>query len=149
VNDLDKISHLAELGFNIAQPKGYKPHSLERLFREAVKAVTELHGVELSSTDYKCTISGRIQKTIDRMGDDQAYVPERKGIDVKADEFANFFVENILKGICNGKPGRLKKMSNNLADGYYSSTLRIRREYWAERNNSNEDELNPNKEELK
>lgn len=140
MSESDKISYLAELGFNIAQPRGYKPHSLERLFREAVKAVTELHGIELSSNDYKCTISGRIQKTIDRMGNDQAYIPERKGIDVKADEFANFFVENFLKGICDGKPGRLKKMSNNLADGYYSSTLRIRREYWNERNNSNEEE---------
>ncbi|KKG11216.1 type I-D CRISPR-associated protein Cas10d/Csc3 [Methanosarcina sp. 2.H.A.1B.4] len=138
MNVSDKISHLAELGFKIAQPKGYKPHSLERLFREAVKAVTELHGVELSSNDYKCTISGRILKTIDRMGDEQAYIPEKKGIDVKTDEFADFFVENILKGICDGKPGRLKKMSNNLADGYYSSILRIRRDYWDERNKSKE-----------
>ncbi|MGB9929171.1 MAG: type I-D CRISPR-associated protein Cas10d/Csc3 [Methanosarcina sp.] len=140
MNDLNKINHLAELGFNIAQPKGYKPHSLERLFREAVKAVTELHGIKLSNKDYKSTISGRIQKTLDRMGDDQAYIPERKGIDIKADEFADFFVENILEDICNGKPGRLKKMSNNLADGYYSSILRIRREYWNERNNSSEEE---------
>ncbi|MFZ2497400.1 type I-D CRISPR-associated protein Cas10d/Csc3 [Methanosarcina sp.] len=140
MSNSDKICHLAELGFSIAQPKGYKPHALERLFREAVKAVTELHGIELSSNDYKCTISGRIQKTIDRMGDDQAYIPEKKGIDIKADEFADYFVENILKGICDGKPGRLKKMSNSLADGYYSSTLQIRRNYWEEKNNSKETE---------
>jgi CRISPR-associated protein Csc3 len=68
------------------------------------------------------------------MGDDQAFVPEKMGLDAKADDFANYFVENILNGICAGKPGRLKKMSNNLADGYYSATLSIRRKYWEERN---------------
>jgi len=39
-----------------------------------------------------------------------------------------------------GKPGRLKKMSNNLADGYYSATLGIRREYWKERNSKSENQ---------
>lgn len=134
MNESDKICHLAKLGFEIAQPKGYKPHAVERLFRESVKAITELHGVDLSKCDYRATVSGRIQKTIDRMGDDQAFVPERMGLDAKADDFADYFVENILNGICAGKPGRLKKMSNNLADGYYSATLSIRRKYWEERN---------------
>jgi CRISPR-associated protein Csc3 len=134
MNESDKICHLAKLGFEIAQPKGYKPHAVERLFRESVKAITELQGVDLSKCDYRATVSGRIQKTIDRMGDDQAFVPERMGLDAKADDFADYFVENILNGICAGKPGRLKKMSNNLADGYYSATLSIRRKYWEERN---------------
>jgi CRISPR-associated protein Csc3 len=134
MNESDKICHLAKLGFEIAQPKGYKPHAVERLFRESVKAITELHGVDLSKCDYRATVSGRIQKTIDRMGDDQAFVPERLGLDAKADDFADYFVENILNGICAGKPGRLKKMSNNLADGYYSATLSIQRKYWEERN---------------
>ena len=134
MNESDKICHLAKLGFEIAQPKGYKPHAVERLFRESVKAITELQGVDLSKCDYRATVSGRIQKTIDRMGDDQAFVSERMGLDVKADDFADYFVENILNGICAGKPGRLKKMSNNLADGYYSATLSIRRKYWEERN---------------
>jgi CRISPR-associated protein Csc3 len=134
MNESDKICHLAKLGFEIAQPKGYKPHAVERLFRESVKAITDLQGVDLSKCDYRATVSGRIQKTIDRMGDDQAFVPERMGLDAKADDFADYFVENILNGICAGKPGRLKKMSNNLADGYYSATLSIRRKYWEERN---------------
>lgn len=129
----DKITQLAELGFKIAQPKGFKPHSLERLFRESVKAVTELHGIEFSDKDYKSIISGRIQKSVDRMVQDQAFIPERKGLDIKADEFAGFFVDYILNDICEGKAGRLKKMSNNLADGYYSSTLRIRRKYWEDK----------------
>lgn len=134
MNESDKICHLAKLGFEIAQPKGYKPHAVERLFRESVKAITELQGVDLSKCDYRATVSGRIQKTIDRIGEDQAFVPERMGLDAKADDFADYFVENILNGICAGKPGRLKKMSNNLADGYYSATLSIRRKYWEERN---------------
>jgi len=141
MNESDKICHLAKLGFEIAQPKGYKPHAVERLFRESVKAITELQGVDLSKCDYRATISGRIQKTIDRMGDDQAFVPERMGLDAKADDFADYFVENILNGICAGKPGRLKKMSNNLADGYYSATLSIRRKYWEERNSKSVNEF--------
>ena len=49
MNESDRICHLAELGFKIAQPKGFKPHAVERLFRESVKAITELRGVDLSS----------------------------------------------------------------------------------------------------
>jgi CRISPR-associated protein Csc3 len=133
MNESDKICRLADLGFKIAQPKGFKPHAVERLFRESVKAITELRGVDLSKCDYRATVSGRIQKTIDRMGDDQAFVPERTGLDAKADEFADYFIDKILIGICEGKPGRLKKMSNSLADGYYSATLSIRRRYWDDR----------------
>ena len=136
MNESDKICHLADLGFKIAQPKGYKPHAVERLFRESVKAITELRGVNLSKCDYRATVSGRIQKTIDRMGDDQAFVPGRMGLDAKADEFADYFVDNILNNICEGKPGRLKKMSNSLADGFYSATLSISRRYWDEKNSN-------------
>lgn len=139
MKEADKINHLAELGFKIAQPTGYKPHAVERIFREAVKSVTDMHGIELSENDYKATISGRIQKTIERMADDQAFIPERKGLDARADEFAEYFVKNILIDICNGKPGRLKKMSNNLADGYYASTLRLKRQYWDEKNQKKEE----------
>lgn len=133
MEESDKVNQLAVLGFEIAQPKGYKPHAVERLFRESVKAVTGFRGLKLSNNDYKAAISGRIQKTIDRMGEDQAFIPGRKDIDAKADEFADYFVDYILIDICEGKPGRLKKLSNNLADGYYSATLRIRREYWKDR----------------
>lgn len=133
MNESDKICHLAKIGFKIAQPKGYKPHAVERLFRESVKAITELRGVDLSKCDYRASVSGRIQKSLDRMAEDQAFIPERMGLDAKADEFADFFVNEILNGICDGKPGRLKKMSNNLADGYYSATLSIRREYWKDK----------------
>lgn len=140
MKESDKVCRLAELGFAIVQPKGFKPHAVERLFRESVKAIIGLRGVELSSCDYKSTVSGRIQKTLDRMAEDQAFIPDRKGVDARADEFADFFVENILNDICDGKPGRLKKMSNNLADGYYSSTLKIRRKYWDIKNKSNSTE---------
>jgi CRISPR-associated protein Csc3 len=138
MNESDRICRLAELGFKIAQPKGFKPHAVERLFRESVKAITELQGVDLSKCDYRATVSGRVQKTLDRMGDDQAFVPERSGLDAKADEFAEYFVDMILNEICAGKPGRLKKMSNNLANGYYSATLNIRRQYWKDRNSKSE-----------
>ena len=134
MNESNKICHLAEIGFKIAQPKGHKPHAVERLFRESVKAITELRGVDLSKCDYMASVSGRIQKTLDRMAEDQAFIPERMGLDAKADEFADFFVNEILNGICDGKPGRLKKMANNLADGYYSATLSIRRKYWDDKN---------------
>ncbi len=137
----DRICRLAELGFEIAQPKGYKPYAVERLFREAVKAVTELRGIDLSKCDYRSTVSGRIQKTLERMGEDQAFVPRREVLDEKADAFAQYFVEEILNGICNGKPGMLKKMANNLADGYYSATLNIRRRYWNEKRSSTQEDV--------
>jgi CRISPR-associated protein Csc3 len=140
MNESDKICHLAELGFKIAQPKGYKPYAVERLFRESVKAITELRGVNLSKCDYRATVSGRIQKAIERMGDDQAFIPGRMELDAKADEFADYFVDNILNNICEGKPGRLKKMSNSLADGFYSATLRISRRYWDEKNSNNKNQ---------
>jgi len=141
MNESDKICHLAEIGFRIAQPKGFKPHAVERLFRESVKAITELKGIDLSRCDFKASVSGRIQKTLDRMAEDQAFIPERMGLDAKADEFADFFVNEILNGICDGKPGRLKKMANNLADGYYSATLSIRRKYWNEKNLKNSETI--------
>jgi CRISPR-associated protein Csc3 len=140
MNESDKICHLAELGFKIAQPKGYKPYAVERLFRESVKAITELRGVNLSKCDYRATVSGRIQKAIERMGDDQAFIPGRMELDAKADEFADYFVDNILNNICEGKPGRLKKMSNSLADGFYSATLSISRRYWDEKNSNNKNQ---------
>jgi len=141
MNESDKICHLAEIGFRIAQPKGFKPHAVERLFRESVKAITELKGIDLSRCDFKASVSGRIQKTLDRMAEDQAFIPERMGLDAKADEFADFFVNEILNGICDGKSGRLKKMANNLADGYYSATLSIRRKYWNEKNLKNSETI--------
>jgi len=141
MNESDKICRLAEIGFKIAQPKGYKPHAVERLFRESVKAITELRGVGLSGCDFKASVSGRIQKALDRMADDQAFIPERMGLDAKADEFADLFVNEILNGICDGNPGRLKKMANNLADGYYSATLSIRRKYWENKNLKSNDTI--------
>jgi len=101
-----------------------------------VKAITELRGVNLSKCDYRATVSGRIQKAIERMNDDQAFIPGRMELDAKADEFADYFVDNILNNICEGKPGRLKKMSNSLADGFYSATLSISRRYWDEKNSN-------------
>jgi CRISPR-associated protein Csc3 len=133
MQESDRICHLAKLGFEIAQPNGYKPHAVERLFREALKAITELRGVDFSKCDYTAAISGRIQKSIGRMAEDQAFIPNKMGLDARADKFAEFFVAEILNGICEGKPGRLKKMSNSLADGYYSATLSLRNKYWEEK----------------
>jgi CRISPR-associated protein Csc3 len=62
MNESDKINQLAELGFEIAQPKGYKPHAVERLFRESVKAVIGFRGMKLSSSDYKSAVSGASRK---------------------------------------------------------------------------------------
>ncbi len=124
----DRINHLAELGFGIVQPEEQKPYAVERLFRESVKAITDLQGVELSINDYKSVISGRIQKTIERMRSDSTSIPDRENIAARADEYADYFVEKILNEMCEGKISRLKKLSNSFADGYYSSTLRIQRD---------------------
>jgi len=124
----DIIEELAKKGLEIIKPSGYKPYRVERLFRESTKAVTDLGRTRISKQDYVNEISGRLQKTIRRMMDsDEYYFPEgfkMENLDEKTDEFAKFYVEEILMNLCDGNPGRLKKLSNNLADGFYAATLR-------------------------
>jgi CRISPR-associated protein Csc3 len=129
----NKLDHLSELGYRVAIPKSYKAYAVEKPFREAVKAITETDK-ELGEKDYKNLVSGRLRKGLERT--DQTFSKSKddldteKGFSERVDEFADFFVEEIFYGLCDGKTSKLKRKSNNFADAYYSGILK--------RKNSNE-----------
>jgi CRISPR-associated protein Csc3 len=123
----NKLDHISELGYRVAIPKSYKAYAVERPFREAVKAITETDK-ELGEKDYKNLVSGRLRKGLERT--DQTFSKSKddldteKGFGERVDEFADFFVEEIFYGLCDGRPGKLKRKSNNFADAYYSGILK-------------------------
>ena len=123
------VDELARLAFSVGRPRSFKPYAVERLFRESVKAVKSTGTMQtLNRDDHVSLVSGRVQKAVSR--GDQLWIPSREklgtelGFGERADLFAAFFVDQILYGLCDGKPGRLKKVSNNLSDGFFAATLR-------------------------
>lgn len=123
------IDEMARLAFSVGRPRSFKPYAVERLFRESVKAVKSTGTMQnLSRDDYVSLVSGRVQKAVSR--GDQLWIPSKEKLDTelgfgeRADLFAAFFVDKILYDLCDGKPGRLKKISNNLSDGFFAATLR-------------------------
>ena len=127
----ERIDELAHLAFDVARPTSFKPYAVERVFRESVKAVTETGTTRPGRQDCVYYVSGRIQKMIDRS--EQVYpVSEDKAskdgnFSERVDAYAEFFVDEILFDICEGRPSRLKRLSNNLADGFYAATLGLMR----------------------
>ncbi|MHC1599624.1 MAG: type I-D CRISPR-associated protein Cas10d/Csc3, partial [Candidatus Methanospirareceae archaeon] len=123
------VDEMARLAFSVGRPRSFKPYAVERLFREGVKAVKSTGTMQtLNRDDYVSLVSGRIQKAVSR--GDQLWILSREklgtelGFGERANLFAAFFVDQILYGLCDGKPGRLKKVSNNLSDGFFAATLR-------------------------
>jgi len=126
------IDELAKLAFDIARPTSFKPYAVERVFRESVKAITDVGTIQPGPEDCKRYVSGRIQKMLDR-GEQVYRVSEEKATldgdyGVRIERYAEFFVDELLVGLCDGKPSRLKRLSNNFADGFYAATLRLMRE---------------------
>jgi len=124
----NKLDKLAELGFRVAIPKTYKPYAVERPFRESVKAITKIGIDDLGEEDYKNLVAGRLRKGLERGSQTFSKSKEdlgtEKGWGERIDEFAEYFVEEIFYGICDGNPGKLKRKSNNMADAYYSGVLK-------------------------
>ncbi len=127
MNESDKICHLADLGFKIARPKGFKPHAVERLFRESVKAITELRGIDLSDAIIERRSPDASRRLSTEWGMIRLLFQKEWVLMPRQMSLLTYFVDKILNGICEGKPGRLKKMSNSLADGNHSSYAEIRR----------------------
>jgi CRISPR-associated protein Csc3 len=123
----DKLDRLSELGYQIAIPSSYKNHAVEKPFRDSVKAITSADN-DLSKTDYKNLVSGKLQKGLDRTK--QTYSESKDDLDTeknwgeRVEKFADFFVEEILYDLCDGNPGKLKRKSNNYADAYYAGVVR-------------------------
>ncbi|MFB6283635.1 MAG: type I-D CRISPR-associated protein Cas10d/Csc3 [Halobacteria archaeon] len=128
----DIIDELAKRAYDVARPTSFKAYAVERVFRESVKAITEMSSARPSKQDAKFYVSGRIQKMIGR-GEQVYIVTEEKSeaggtVEERAEKYADYFVEEVLYGICDGNPSRLKRISNNLADGFYAATLKLKRE---------------------
>ncbi len=118
---VNTIHELAALGLRVAIPNGDEPYRIEKLFREAVKAVTDKKHGNFEREDYIDAVSGRVLKMMGRAGKNQFS-------DVSAEpketlKFAESFVDLVFYKIANGNPGKLKQKSNDLSDGYYAATL--------------------------
>jgi CRISPR-associated protein Csc3 len=136
----NRITTLAELAYDAIRPAsghGRKPHRVERVFRESVKAVSKT-GQQLDREDYRMCVSGRLQKMIGRQAGDAVYPVSAeesaagKPLQERIEEYSTYFVDEILYGIANGRPSQLKRLENNLADGFFGATLRAEAEYYDE-----------------
>ncbi|RLM32780.1 type I-D CRISPR-associated protein Cas10d/Csc3 [Haloarcula sp. Atlit-120R] len=136
----NRITTLADLAYDAIRPaSGHdrKPHRVERVFRESVKAVSKT-GQQLDREDYRMCVSGRLQKMIDRQAGDAVYPVSAEESDAgtplqeRIEEYARYFVDEILYGIADGRPSQLKRLENNLADGFFGATLRAEAEYYKE-----------------
>ena len=120
---VNTIHELAALGLRVAIPKGDEPYRIEKLFREAVKAVTDKKHGNFKREDYIDAVSGRLIKMMKRAGDDQFYYVSRLYEPERALKFAESFIDFVFYKIADGQPGKLKQKSNDLCDGYYAATL--------------------------
>lgn len=135
----DTITRLAELAFDVIRPAygNDKPYAIERVFRESVKAVKGFGPLDISRQDAIDAVAGRVGKLPGRS--DQVfpigYEDSSHGgtFDERVERYAEFFVDEILIGMFDGKPSRLKRRSNNLADGFYAATLRLRRQQYQDK----------------
>lgn len=127
----ETIDELASLAFDIARPASFKPYAVERVFRASVKAITDLGTIQPGPEDCKRYVDGRVQKMINRS--EQVYpVAEETAsgeghYGERVERYAEYFVEEVFVKLCDGKSSRLKRLSNNLADGFYAATLRLMR----------------------
>ena len=134
------IHELAQLGLNVAIPRNYEPHKVEKLFRESVKAILGKKGSQYPREDYVDAVSGRILKMIKRAGDDQfSRTPGLYDFNLVV-KYAEYFIDHIFYQIASGDPGKLKRAANDLADGFYSATLQLREEYYESRKETIESE---------
>jgi CRISPR-associated protein Csc3 len=130
----DTISELAELAFDVIRPNptNSKPYAVERVFRESVKAVKDFGPVKPSRQDAVYAVAGRVGK----LRSEQVYPvgheeSEHGGsFDERVERYAEFFVDEVLFGMFDGEPSKLKRRSNNLADGFYAATLRLQRDHY-------------------
>lgn len=128
------ITTLATYAFDAIRPVRYnsKPHTVERVFRESVKAVKDSNSLEIGRQNAIDRVTGRLQKLPDRS--EQVFrvseeKSERGGTPNERIEFyAEYFVDEVLIGMYDGQPSLLKRHANNLADGFYAATLRLQRE---------------------
>lgn len=135
------IHELARLGMDVAIPRGFEPHKIERLFRESVRAILTRGTQPYQRDDYVDAVMGRLLKMMRRAGDDQfsridgLYHPNHTKV------FAEAFVDYVFYGLFGGNPGKLKRAENDLADGFYAATLRMREQWYHQRKGIEQNEV--------
>jgi len=130
----DTITELAELAFDVIRPDptNRKPYAVERVFRESVKAVKDFGPVRPSRQDAVYAVAGRVGK----LRSEQVYPVSHEdsehggSFDERVERYAEFFVDEVLFRMFDGEPSKLKRRSNNLADGFYAATLRLQRDHY-------------------
>ena len=130
----DTISELAKLAFDVIRPDptNSKPYAVERVFRESVKAVKDFGPVRPSRQDAVFAVAGRVGKIRSEQVYPVGHEESEHGgsFDERVERYAEFFVNEVLFGMFNGEPSKLKRRSNNLADGFYAATLRLQRDHY-------------------
>jgi CRISPR-associated protein Csc3 len=142
----DTISELAERAFDVIRPDptNSKPYAVERVFRESVKAVKGFGPIRPSRQDAVDAVAGRVGKVPGRS--EQVYPvgyekSEHGGsFDERVEHYAEFFVDEVLVGMFDGEPSKLKRRSNNLSDGFYAATLRLRRDHYRDEQDDERDD---------
>lgn len=127
------LHDLARLGIDVAVPKGYEPHKIERLFRESVKAILTRGTQQYQRDDYVDAVMGRLLKMMRRSGEDQFYNLNGLYHPELTQTFAETFVDHVFIGLFAGNSGKMKRAENDLADGYYAATLQLRQQWFATR----------------
>ena len=130
----DTISELARRAFDVIRPDptNDSPYAVERVFRESVKAVKDFGPVQPSRQDAVDAVAGRVGK----IRSEQVYPVGHEesdhggSFDERVEHYAEFFVDEVLIGMFDSEPAKLKRRSNNLADGFYAATLRLQREHY-------------------
>jgi len=137
----DTISELAERAFDVIRPDptNSRPYAVERVFRESVKAVKGFGPIRPSRQDAVYAVAGRVGKIRSEQVYPVGYEDSEHGgsFDERVEHYAEFFVDEVLFGMFNGEPSKLKRRSNNLADGFYAATLRLQRDQY--RNEQNDE----------
>ena len=130
----DTISELAKLAFDVIRPDptNSKPYAVERVFRESVKAVKDFGPVRPSRQGAVFAVAGRVGKIRSEQVYPVGHEESEHGgsFDERVERYAEFFVDEVLFGMFNGEPSKLKRRSNNLADGFYAATLRLQRDHY-------------------
>jgi len=138
----DDITHLAELAYDAIRPASDndKAYAIERVFRESVKAVKESNEFRMNADEAALRIAGRLEKLPNRSN--QVYRVSREDsehgghLNERIERYAEAFAQRLLVDRCDGKPSLLKRRANNLADGFYAATLRLK--YQTDEDNSDD-----------
>ena len=140
----DTISELAERAFDVIRPDptNSKPYAVERVFRESVKAVKEFGPIQPSRQDAVFAVAGRVGKIRSEQVYPVGHEKSEHGgsFDERVEHYAEFFVDEVLIGMFDGEPSKLKRRSNNLADGFYAATLRLRRDHYRDEQDDERDD---------